>query len=67
MKQISTPAEVQTENNTAENIDRQSESSGGPAALSFPSERSVRNILAYSKSLEVMDSMLLGKFGYIKN
>jgi hypothetical protein len=66
MKQISTPA-TNIETNEAQDIDTQSEGSGGPAALLFPSERTVRNILAFSKTFEVMNSELLGKFGFIKN
>jgi hypothetical protein len=67
MKQISTPAAKTESNDKVQNTDTLPGSSGIPAALFFPSERSVRNIMAFSRTYAVIDSMLLGKFGYFKN
>lgn len=65
MKQISTA--TITDSNS-ENIAVQGESAGlKPGALLFPKQQSIRNILAYSRALNVMESQLLGKIVLIQN
>ncbi len=66
MKQISTPA-TNSELKAADDKECEQQGAIDHGALYIPSERCTRNIMAFSRSFDVMKSQLLGHIEIFRN